>query len=638
MIKAVSELFGDLFNSSGEFAPRNEFNRITLSFKDNKESLFRKDYFRSSIGLMRLSFLLGIAYYSVFAFLDTIAVPEVRKELFIIRFFVVCPVILIIFLLSYTKNFHKWWQLGSSIATIVSGLGIVVMTIVSSELARVHYYPGAMLVLFYCYMLIKLRFIWSTVSGWLIFILYLVAIITYGGINQDVARINLFFLASANILGMFGGYSLEYYTRKDFFYRYLLKQEREKTEQANERLEKRVQEKTISLRKDIVRRQKIEKELVWAKNKAEESDRLKSAFLANMSHEIRTPMNGILGFTDLLLEPDLDSEARDQYLQTIKNSGLRMLNTVNDLVEISKIDAGITGLNFAPVNINKKIREICDFFEPEAHQKGLNLIPEISLPDKDSLTITDESKIESIFTNLIKNALKYSVKGTIRFGYDLNDNVFRFYCMDEGIGIPGSRHDGIFNRFEQADIADKDVYEGSGLGLAITKSYVEMLGGSIWVESEEGEGSVFYFTLPAESEDGSGITKRENREPNKNLVVNKGKILIVDDDVTSLQYLQIILKSEFETVYTAHNGEEALRIVHESENIDYILMDLKMPGMSGYEATRKIREKNPEVRIIAQTAYALEGDRDIAIEAGCDGYISKPVRKEQLFEILNIAK
>jgi len=638
MIKAVSELFGDLFNSSGEFSPRSEFNRITLSFKDNKESLFRKDYFRSSIGLMRLSFLLGIAYYSVFAFLDTVAVPEVRNELFIIRFFIVCPIILIIFLLSYTKNFHKWWQLGSSIATIVSGLGIVVMTIVSSELARVHYYPGAMLVLFYCYMLIKLRFIWSTVSGWLIFLMYLASIITFGGINPDVARVNLFFLASANILGMFGGYALEYYTRKDFFYRYLLKQEREKVEQANERLEKRVQEKTMNLREDLMRRQRIEKELVRAKEKAEESDRLKSAFLANMSHEIRTPMNGILGFTDLLLEPDLDSEAKDQYLKTIKNSGLRMLNTVNDIVEISKIDAGITSLSLSSVNINDKVREICEFFEPEAHQKGLILIPDIALPEKDSLTITDESKIESIFTNLIKNAIKYSDKGAIRFGYELNDNVYRFYCMDEGIGIPANRHDGIFNRFEQADIADIDVYEGSGLGLAITKSYVEMLGGSIWVESEEGEGAVFYFTLPAESEDSSEIIKRENRDPNKNVVVNKEKILIVDDDVTSLQYLQIILKSEFETIYTAHSGEEALRIVNESDNIDYILMDLKMPGMSGYEATKKIRRKNPEVKIIAQTAYALEGDRDTAIEAGCNGYISKPVRKEQLFEILNITE
>ncbi len=315
-----------------------------------------------------------------------------------------------------------------------------------------------------------------------------------------------------------------------------------------------------------------------------------------------------------------------------------MLNTVNDLVEVSKIDAGITSLNLSTININEKVRELCEFFEPEAHQKGLNLIPEVSLPEKDSLTITDESKIESIFTNLIKNAIKYSDKGAIRFGYELNDNVYRFYCMDEGIGIPANRHDGIFNRFEQADIADIDVYEGSGLGLAITKSYVEMLGGSIWVESEEGEGAVFYFTLPAESEDSSEIIKRENRDPNKNVVVNKEKILIVDDDVTSLQYLQIILKSEFETIYTAHSGEEALRIVNESDNIDYILMDLKMPGMSGYEATKKIRRKNPEVKIIAQTAYALEGDRDTAIEAGCNGYISKPVRKEQLFEILNITE
>lgn len=236
--------------------------------------------------------------------------------------------------------------------------------------------------------------------------------------------------------------------------------------------------------------------LIIAKEKAEESNRLKTAFLNNMSHEIRTPMNGIFGFTQLLLEPDLSSEERESYIKIVNQSGQRMINTVTDIIEMSKIESGIVKINKTDLNFNKKINELVQFFEPEAEKKGLKLNIDMLLPDMQKHLLSDQSKIESIITNLIKNAIKYTQSGTITIGCQPKGNEIEFYIKDSGIGIPAGRLDAIFNRFEQAEIKDTRVFEGSGLGLAISKSYVEMLGGKIWVESEEGKGSTFYFTLP----------------------------------------------------------------------------------------------------------------------------------------------
>jgi len=255
----------------------------------------------------------------------------------------------------------------------------------------------------------------------------------------------------------------------------------------------------LAIKEDITEKKKTMQELISAKEKAEESDHLKSAFLANMSHEIRTPMNGILGFSELLKEPDLTGEEHEFYIDLIEKSGARMLNIINDIVDISKIESGQMNLSISKTNINEQMEYIFKFFKPEAEKKGIHLKINNTQPDQLVSLETDQQKLYAILSNLVKNSIKYTFTGEVEFGYLLKENESSelvFYVKDTGIGIPKERQTAIFERFVQSDIFDKDALQGAGLGLSIAKAFVEMLNGKIWLESEEGKGSVFYFTLP----------------------------------------------------------------------------------------------------------------------------------------------
>ncbi|MBT3207325.1 MAG: PAS domain S-box protein [Bacteroidetes bacterium] len=256
----------------------------------------------------------------------------------------------------------------------------------------------------------------------------------------------------------------------------------------------------IKVAEDISEIKIKEQELRSALEKAKESDRLKSAFLSNMSHEIRTPMNGILGFTQLLKEPQLTGNEKDTFINIIEKSGNRMLNTINDIIDISKIESGQVEVYKTEISVNKILEEQYDFFIQEAKSKGLELIYQSTLSDSESKLITDKHKVEGILSNLIKNAIKFTKRGSITFGCFLktidDSTSMEIFVSDTGVGISQSRIKAIFNRFEQADIEDINVYEGSGLGLAISKSYIELLGGKIEVFSKKGSGSTFRFTIP----------------------------------------------------------------------------------------------------------------------------------------------
>jgi len=376
-------------------------------------------------------------------------------------------------------------------------------------------------------------------------------------------------------------------------------------------------------------------ELLIAKEKAEESDRLKSAFLANMSHEIRTPMNGILGFSDLLKEPNLSGEEQKKYIEIIEKSGARMLNIINDIIDISKIESGQIKLSMSETNVNDKLEYIYTFFKPEAEKKGLKFSLKNKLLSKEATIITDPDKFLAILINLVKNAIKYTNEGTIEFGCENKGKYFEGFVKDTGIGIPKDRQEAIFERFIQADIEDKMARQGAGLGLAITKAYTEMLGGKIWLESEEGIGSTFYFTLPYKTEPEEKIVVQNVLPSDKaDSQISNLKILIVEDDETSEMLISINVKEFCNKVIKARTGAEAIEACRNIPDIDLILMDIQMPDLNGYEATRQIRQFNKDVVIIAQTAFGLIGDRGKSLAAGCNDYISKPINKTELLALM----
>jgi PAS domain S-box-containing protein len=387
--------------------------------------------------------------------------------------------------------------------------------------------------------------------------------------------------------------------------------------------------------RDITERKQAESELIKAKEKAEESDRLRSAFLTNMSHEIRTPMNGILGFAELLKEPNLSSDDQQDFIQTIQISGARMLNTINSIVDMSKIESGLTKVNIQETNLNEKIEFTYKFFKPEVEIKGLKFLFKNGLPLNESIIKTDNEKVYGILTNLVRNAIKFTYEGSIEFGYKKKGEYLEFFVKDTGIGVPKRQHQIIFERFRQGSESHNRGYEGSGLGLSIAKSYVEMLGGEIWLESEEGKGSIFYFTIPYNPALGEKVTienvvSAEHKEGEiKNL-----KILIVEDDEVSYSLLTRTLQKISYEVLHAITGVQAVKACRNNPDLDLVLMDIRMPNMDGNEATRQIRQFNKDVIIIAQTAYAFTGDKEKSIEAGCNDYISKPINKTLLYELI----
>lgn len=383
----------------------------------------------------------------------------------------------------------------------------------------------------------------------------------------------------------------------------------------------------VKLRKNMV------VQLVIAKEKAEESDRLKSAFLANMSHEIRTPMNGILGFADLLKEPGLGGDEQQKYISIIEKSGNRMLNIINDIIDISKIEAGLMKFHFTETNVTEQLEYIHTFFKPEATAKRLSLSIKNSLTRGESFITTDREKLYAILTNLVKNAIKYTEKGDIEIGCNHTDHFITFYVKDSGIGIPDNRQKAVFERFIQADIEDKMAREGAGLGLAITKAYVEMLGGKLWLESKEGVGSVFYFTLPYAAKVEEKPVIQNNQAIANDVPINhQFKILIVEDDAISELLLDKNLKKIANEILKAYNGLQAVEMVRANPDVDVVLMDIRLPQLDGYGATRQIRQFNKEVVIIALTAYGLAGDREKAIEAGCNDYMAKPYKIDELYK------
>ena len=390
-------------------------------------------------------------------------------------------------------------------------------------------------------------------------------------------------------------------------------------------------------KKEAQRKVEYNLELIAAKEHAEESDRLKTAFLQNMSHEIRTPMNAIMGFSDLLLVNADNKTKLKNFTDIISQRCNDLLDIINDILDISKIESGQLPVNIEESNINEVFAELSTFFKE--YQKRINKphiafnIQAFCVPEE-NLILTDRVKLKQIFINLISNAFKFTDEGKIGCGckFDENHNLL-FYVSDTGTGIPADKHQLVFERFVQLQQSSKKNIGGTGLGLPIVKALVSLLGGQVFLESEPDTGSTFSFTIPYKP------SQLLHHQPSTVENINDenfiGKtILIVEDDYYNAEYIKEILSGVGLNILHAENGKQAVEISM-SQSIDLVLMDIRLPDIDGYEATRQIRKHKPYLKIVAQTAYAAHDEKQKATDAGCADYISKPTKREALLLLLN---
>lgn len=387
---------------------------------------------------------------------------------------------------------------------------------------------------------------------------------------------------------------------------------------------------------DITEQKKIEEELVSAKEKAEESDRLKTAFLQNISHEIRTPMNAIMGFSDLL--PDLyNNRAKLEYCAHIINQRCYdLLDIISEIIDIAKIEAGQVPIEMDNCKINGLFSELSTYFfayQKRIDKQHLNFSLKLHTGSPEFSIYTDKTKLKQIFVNLISNAFKFTDNGEITAGcrFDKSNQLY-FYVSDTGIGIPKDKQEFIFQRFAQVEQSPDFLYGGTGLGLSIVKGLIDLLGGKIWIESEPGSGATFYFSLPYELI--TGIDPEA--QPDETAVYNfSGKtILLVEDDNPTVEYIMESLDGTGIQIVHTQYGKEAV-VLSESQRPDLILMDIRLPDIDGYLATRLIKELKPEIKVIAQTAFTAKESKDKAMEAGCNEYLSKPVDIETLLSAID---
>ncbi|MEA3392135.1 MAG: response regulator [Candidatus Marinimicrobia bacterium] len=401
---------------------------------------------------------------------------------------------------------------------------------------------------------------------------------------------------------------------------------------------------SLSFLSDVTAKREDARQLVLAKNKAEESDRLKTIFLANMSHEVRTPMNTILGFSELLITGDLGKSKQEHYVNMIQTAGKQLLNIINDIVDTSKLEVN-------QLNINKQGCKLYDiysqsieiFLNNPLYQKKVDVKLELAFPEncQNIRVNADPYRIQQVIENLLNNAIKYTDKGVITLGCDIIESEkfinIRTYVKDSGIGIPEEKKHIIFECFRQVE---EDQYrEGTGLGLSISKGIIDLMGGEIGFDSKQGEGSIFYFKLQLDKIE--GFTRPEKIEHIEIPDLENKHIMIAEDDMTSYYLIKEYLQETKARISHALDGEILLQML-EKEVPDILLLDINMPKKDGYTCLKEIQEKGYELKIIAQTAYAMENEKEHCLNSGCDGYVSKPIDPDTLFveigQVLNIKK
>ncbi len=398
--------------------------------------------------------------------------------------------------------------------------------------------------------------------------------------------------------------------------------------------------KNQELKSEIKHRKQVEKELRDAKRLAEKRSELKGQLLVNMSHEIRTPVNSILGFADLLTSPSITTADKERYLRYVSSSSHNLLFLLDEVLEHSRLESGEVRISLGPCNIRDLCIEICESFEKIREQSGKHSISiRTKLPpaDENKTIMTDPQRLRQVISNLVNNSLKYTNSGTITFGYLIKGDEIELFVRDTGIGIPPEDLDEIFNRFKRAENQPELTAPGTGLGLSISRSIVSKLGGRIWVESEIGKGSVFKFTIPFNAATESDLSEKEMILDDSGLEPDwhDRTIMIAEDEELNFLFLKEALKPTSIVIHWAKNGHEAIDLVKKHPEIELTLMDVKMPDMDGYEATRQIKTVRPDLPIIIQTAFALSDEKAKSVKQGGDGFITKPINRQLLIRTIS---
>ncbi len=398
-------------------------------------------------------------------------------------------------------------------------------------------------------------------------------------------------------------------------------------------------ERVIGTWLDISERIRLDQVLKEAKLRAEESDNLKSAFLSNMSHEIRTPMNAILGFASLLKNRDLENKVHFEYIEHILQSGEGLIKLINDIIDISKIESNQLVIEKAPVRINDVLNQIYNRYDELLlieKNENIKLNLEKAFPDPDFTVLCDSYRLQQVICYLLTNAIKFTPKGTITFGYNIMNSELIFFVKDQGIGIPENKKELIFRSFGKLEGPQRMNKSGTGLGLSISKSLVGLMEGRIWFDTDEGKGTHFFFTIPLEFSKQKIVQKKELiASENKQIIeLHEKTILIAEDELLNYKLLETLLKKTGAEILWAKNGIEAVNIVS-NRKVDLIFMDIKMPEMNGYEATKAIKQIYPDMPIIAQTAFAFANEQQYILQSGCDMYITKPINHIEVYKALN---